>query len=352
MFDYSSSIACTLNGNPGPSAQGAQLTVTVAKDDVLACTLTNKRKAHLSLSKQLIPASDPGRFDLKVGGTVVKASAGDGDSGSTQVAPGTYKLSEVAATGTSLSDYTSSIACTRNGSPGPSASGPSLNVSVDWGDVLACTITNRLGATITVRKDLRPSSDPGRFDLKVAGQVVKAAAGNGGSGSTQLPAGTYRVAESGSGGTSLADYATAIACTLNGSPGPSASGTPQLDVTVATGDQLTCTFTNKRKAQVTLTKHLVPASDPGRFDLKLTSSTLVRVVKAGAGDGDSGSIQVAPGTWTVGESPAVGTSLSDYTSAIACTRNGGSGPGGNGTSLQVTLAPNDVLVCTITNQRK
>ena len=43
--------------------------------------------------------------------------------------------------------------------------------------------------------------------------------------------------------------------------------------------------------------------------------------------------------------------LHHYTSAIACTRNGGSGPSGNGT-IQVTLAPADVLVCTLTNERK
>jgi hypothetical protein len=110
---------------------------------------------------------------------VVRAGAGEGDSGSRLVGPGTYTLSEVAGAGTSLSNYSSSIACTINGNPGPSASGTSLNVSVDWGDVLACTLTNRMGATITLRKDLRPSSDPGRFDLKVAGTVVKAGAGNG-----------------------------------------------------------------------------------------------------------------------------------------------------------------------------
>ena len=135
-------------------------------------------------------------------------------------------------------------------------------------------------------KSLVPASDPGRFDLKVGGQVVKASAGNGGSGSIGVLAGTYRVSESAAFGTTLDGYATSIACTLNGGPGPSASGTPQLDATVATGDQLKCTFTNKRKAQVALTKHLVPSSDPGRFDLKLTSSNGVRVVRTSAGDGD------------------------------------------------------------------
>jgi hypothetical protein len=352
LSDYAVSIACTLNGNAGPSASGTQLDVTVSEGDQVACTITNKRRAQVALSKHLIPSSDPGRFDLAVGGTVVKVSAGDGDSGSIQVAAGTYRLSEVAAIGTNLANYASSIACTRNGSPGPSGSGPSLNVSLGWGDVLACTVTNQPGATITLTKSLAPSSDSGRFDLKVAGTVVKAAAGNGGSGSLGVLAGTYRLAESAVAGTSLSDYATSIACTLNDNPGPTASGTTQLDVTVAVGDQLKCAFTNKRKATVTLTKHLVPASDPGRFDLKLTSSSGVRVVRTSAGDGDAGTIQVAPGSWTVLESAATGTNLSDYGSSIACTRNGGPGPSGTGQSLQVTLSPADVLVCTITNQRK
>jgi Prealbumin-like fold domain len=106
---------------------------------------------------------------------------------------------------------------------------------------------------------------------------------------------------------------------------------------------------------ITLTEDQVPSSDPGSFDLKIEGKNWNRegtVLKAGAGDGDSGSIQVAPGSWTVLESAAAGTTLSDHTSSIACTRNGNPGPSGNGQSLQLTLAPNDVLVCTITNQRK
>ena len=307
----------------------------------------------ITVTKQLVPAFDSGRFDLKVGGSVVKAAAGDGDVGSIVVAPGTYRVSESGVTGTSPSDYSTSIACTLNEKPGPVANGKTqLDATVAEGDLLACTITNRRKARVRLTKLLNPAADPGRFDLKVAGKVVKASAGNGDSGSMQLPAGTYRVSESAAAGTSLDDYASSIACTVNGNPGPSASGTTHLDVTVVEADIVKCALTNKRKAQVTLTKHLVPASDPGRFDLKLSSSSQVKVVKTGAGDGDSGSVQAAPGTWTVLESAASGTNLSDYGGSIACARNGSPGPSGNGTSLQLTLAPADVLVCTITNQRK
>ena len=257
---------------------------------------------------------------------------------------------ESAAPGTSLSDYASSVACTRNGNPGPSGNGASLQVKLSPSDVLACTLTNsrKSAATITVAKDLRPSADSGRFDLKVAGMVVKASAGNGESGALGVAPGTYRVTESAAPGTSLSNYTTAIACTINGNPGPSANGTTQVDVTVVTGDQAVCTITNKRKAQITVTKHLVPSSDPGRFDLKVGGT----VVAAGAGDGGSGSKLVGAGTYTVSEVAVPGTSQSDYASSIACTRNGGSGLSGNGASLNVTVAPGDVLVCTITNQHK
>jgi len=93
------------------------------------------------VKKDLIPASDPGRFDLKVGSTVVKAAAGDKDSGSTRVKPGTYTVREIAAIG-QLSDYTISIACKKNGAPDVSGPGPSISVTVAAADIEFCTITN------------------------------------------------------------------------------------------------------------------------------------------------------------------------------------------------------------------
>jgi hypothetical protein len=348
LSNYSTSIACTLNGGPGPSAaETTKLDVTAADGDRLACTLTNRRKATLTLTKHLTPVSDPGRFNLKVGGTVVKAGAGEGGSGSMQLAPGSYSVSEVAAAGTNLSDYASSIACTLNGGAGLSGNGPVLNVTVSAGDELGCTLTNKRKAAVTLTKLLLPASDSGRFDLRLGSTVIKAGAGNGDSGSIQVAPGTYRVTEIGVAGTSLANFSTSIACTLNGVSGPAARGTTKLDVTVMAEDVLACTLTNRRKATITLTKHLMPSSDSGAFDLKVGGT----VVRAGAGDGNSGSRQVGAGTYTLSEVAAAGTSLSNYGSSILCTLNGVSGAPGSGTSLKVTVAAGDVLVCTITNQR-
>jgi outer membrane protein assembly factor BamB len=348
LSNYTTSIACTRNGAPGPSGKSTSLNVSIGPADMLDCTITNRRKATVTVTKSLLPGADAGRFDLRVAGAVVKASAANGDSGSAQVAPGVVRVTETAAAGTNLSDYTTSIACTRNGGPGPSANGIKVDVNLGPADVLACTITNKRKGTVSVTKSLLPGADAGVFDLKVDGTVVKASAGNGDSGSLQVPAGTHKVLEVGAGGTSLANYASSIACTVNGSPGPSGNSS-SLTVTVGPADAVACTITNKRKATVSVTKSLVPTNDPGRFDLKVAGM----VVKANAGNGDAGSTKMAPGTFRVAETAAVGTSLTNYTTSIACTLNGGPGPSANNTTkLDVTVAPADVLACTITNTRK
>ena len=100
---------------------------------------------------------------------------------------------------------------------------------------------------MTLTKSLVPSSDTGRFDLRLGPAVVRAGAGDGDSGTAQVarPA-PIRVTESGAAGTTLSSYATSIACTLNGLPGPAVDGTTQLDVTLVAGDRLACTLTNRR----------------------------------------------------------------------------------------------------------
>jgi outer membrane protein assembly factor BamB len=200
--------------------------------------------ASIQVSKDLVPATDPGRFDLRVGSTVVKAAAGNGDSGSTEVPPGTYTVSEVASAG-SLANYDSSISCDLDGTPGPSGSGTSLDVTVAAGDQLTCTITNQRKPTITVTKHLVPANDAGRFNLQIDGVTYAANAGNNGTtGSITVATGSHTVRETAGTNTVLDGnhYVSQISCT----DGSSAHGT-SLNVTVTYGDAVTCTITNTRK---------------------------------------------------------------------------------------------------------
>ena len=100
-------------------------------------------------------------------------------------------------------------------------------------------------------------------------------------------------------------------------------------------------------AKITVKKTLVPTSDSGRFDL-LVGST---VVASAAANGGSGTTTVGPGTFTVKETASSGN-LANYVTSIACTKNGLADVSGTGTSIAVTVAGDDVEVCTITNKRK
>ena len=72
---------------------------------------------------------------------------------------------------------------------------------------------------MTVVKDLKPGDDPGRFDLKVGDEVVKAQAGDGDAGSKSVAPGDYTVSEAGE---TLAKYDSSVACD-NGQSGDGSS---------------------------------------------------------------------------------------------------------------------------------
>ena len=69
--------------------------------------------------------------------------------------------------------------------------------------------------SITVVKNLSPTDDPGKFDLKIDGQDAASGVGHGGTGSIAVDAGEHVVRESGADGTSLDDYEVAIVCRNN-----------------------------------------------------------------------------------------------------------------------------------------
>jgi|GEM_PF-4167428 len=106
----------------------------------------------VTVKKSLSPVTDPGRFDLKVGDAVVKAGAGNADSGSTRVADGAgVTISEVATDSANpLTNYDSTIDC----GAGPTV-GSSLALSSVTSD-LTCTVTN-------TRKVVPPPAKKAKF---------------------------------------------------------------------------------------------------------------------------------------------------------------------------------------------
>ena len=129
----------------------------------VTCVVTNKEQPQVKVTKDLEPSSDPGRFDLQIGGTTRKEDAGDGGTtGFVHVAPtGSLTVGEVAGDGsTDLGKYTSAVAC--DSEKGGSQT-TSHTFGVGYGDKVSCVVTNtRKQGQVTVEQGLAAGGREGR----------------------------------------------------------------------------------------------------------------------------------------------------------------------------------------------
>ena len=106
-------------------------------------------KGNVTVILELVD-SDGFRFDLYVGAQVVLAAAGDGGSGTTTVAPGSYSLGPDPGPQNTLSNYVGSTSCTKDGNPYIANAEHGASVDVAAGDHVVCTIRLvRIGHTAT-----------------------------------------------------------------------------------------------------------------------------------------------------------------------------------------------------------
>jgi len=311
-------------------ACGADGSVTLTAGEAATCTITNRlRPARLTITKLCVPATDEGRFRLEINGQAVGSPARCGGTRAMDVAPGTHHVRERGAGGTDVANYTRVIGgdCDADG-----------RVQVAPAESATCTITNVRRpdgshvAELTLLKVCAPSSDGGRFYLRIVGVTADEVSCGGRLGPVALLPGTHHVGETSAADSELSAYTTAIggACQADGS------------IRLTAGEAATCTITNTRRgaptAVLTVAKHCQPSHDSGRFVLDVDELEL-----SGIRCGQStGPITVAAGTRLVGEvatPPAIGD---DYRTEFAgdCTAGG-----------TITLAPNQRATCTVTNIR-
>lgn len=333
----------------------------------LACNAT------LTLNKTTLGGSGgPFGFTLtntsrNTGGTATTSAANspvqvDGNAGTAGVQP--FGIANAAAavtiaesslpTGWSLTNATCSNAA--GTTVGSLASGTYTipGGSIGPAAALTCTFTN---ARTTLR--LQKALPNGRalatdqFTLSISGTGAPSAVTTTGTGSTATGTVThttatagssYTLSEAGAPGTSLGSYVPTYSCS-NARPGgqtPSGSGAT-FNVTPVAGDDLTCTFSNARRPQLTLIK-TVTNDDGGT---QVPSAWTLSAAGPTAISGATGSAAVTnaalnPGTYTLSES----TLPSGYSATpYSCSINGGVPASGN----SVTLAMGDSAVCRIHN---
>lgn len=136
-----------------------------------------------------------------------------------------------------------------------------------------CVIARSNTAKLEVVKSLAPSTDSGRFDLKIGSTTYATNVGDGGTTGTQVMSASsngtsYTVYEAAtaSTNTSLGNYSTTAVCkdlhgtgtTLASNSSLTGSNTRQLTVSVKADSDVVCTFTNTRSTgNITVTKRVI-----------------------------------------------------------------------------------------------
>ena len=299
--NFSTTFSCT-NGVTGTGTVIAPFNVAAGAN--ITCTFVNTR---LTGNVTVVKSTTGGPFDA--GQTFTFTRTGTGASGTVTLAPGGSSTVAVNAgltagfTETANPNFSTTFSCT-NGVSGTGTVIAPFNVAA--GANITCTFVNtRLTGQIKVIKELRPSNDPGRFNIFADGTVL-ANAGDASviSPTTFLSGAVVPVGETGgtNPATDLRNYTTTIGCVVeNTGAVVVAAGTPltgdltrQLNVTVRPGVTIACTLTNTR-ATGTIT--VVKSATGGPFDAGQTFTVTVAGQTFNlAPGGSTGPITVPGGT--------------------------------------------------------
>ena len=295
--------------------------IGLAAGETVTCTFTNTQRGKIIVVKQTDPdgSTQQFEFDPSYGANFFLADGQSNDSGFLQ--PGTYSVGEVNLpsgwdpTGATCSD----------------GSDPA-SISLQSGEVVTCTFTNRQRGTIIVKKVTNPSTatDLFTFTGDAAGSI-----GNDGTITVgNLVPGTYTSTETVPTGWDL----IGLSCNDGLSATPS---TPNIGTATATfkldpGETVTCTFTNKQRGKIIVQKITQPAGSSQSFEFDPTYSGTNFFLTDGQSN-DSGFL--VAGTYGVAE-----VNIPPLWDLISKTCDDGSAV--NAISLQ----PGETVTCTFTNR--
>ena len=218
---------------PGALLLAATVFATLAAADAPSIAAESRGKPTLTVIKRVDATGDRGRFNLRIDGRVHARAVGDGGTtGAVPLDPGVHTVSETAAPGTRLADYTRTFkgACNAKG-----------EVTLKRGDAKTCIIVNTPKPTgrtsLKVTKVVVPSGAKGVFNLTIDGTVWAANVGHGGTtGLVVLPPGPHQVGETAGVATALGEFVPSYSGDCN------AAGA----VTLVAGQASACTITNTR----------------------------------------------------------------------------------------------------------
>lgn len=309
------------------------------------CVLIAPTKAKLEVVKNLSPTTDPGLFDLKIGGITYADNVGNnGTTGQIIVNAGSITILEAENAPTDLATYTTTLVCKdQNGLGNTVFSSSPTGVDTRQGtftitaetDVL-CVFTNtRQSGTLTLIKAVQNNYGgnalPNDFGLKIDGTATTSGT------AVSLTTGAHSINE-----TQLPGYELV---SITGANCPTVLGG---NATVVNGQSTVCTITNREKAPgLTVVKKVTNdnggnniASD---FTLRVNGTALTAPVMSNAN---------LTATYTFANTQSNSSYnisedlLAGYVgSAVACLDN----QTGAAVANPVVLNEGQAVTCTITN---
>ncbi len=229
--------------------RAAQGSATGAVGNLLDGVVVSRSTCSLQIRKVLVPASDPGRFDLFAADQRVASAVGDGGSSPVlAMALPIVHVSERSADPVPLDKYVSTTRCVdrANGEVVAEAPASELTLVYDRPMAVRCTIENVRGPALIMEKETYPADDPGRFDLRLDGTTVAAAVQNGYvTDPTPTRPGKHVVSSVPVRGAAASEYGSSVQCRTHGRRAAVEAGRT---ATIRTGPELlgTCVFIDVR----------------------------------------------------------------------------------------------------------
>ncbi len=332
LSNYGASLVCsnTLAGSATALTTLVPGVITPTWGDNILCTLTNSTVPRLSLIK-IIGAprvNNTDQFTIRISiGTTNVATATTTGTGAvvtngtiapiTVTAGTTYTLNEIAAGGTTLANYVSTLACTNTASGSPTVLPNTVGGTVTprAGDAINCIMTNTPRPRLRLAKALGGArlASTDQFVMQIAqGATIVGTATTTGTANTVTNGQTsvvfataglgYVFRENASGTTTLTNYTATLACTngFTGSPTPMPTSVPAT-ITPVLGDNINCIMTNTPRsanAVLSISKASTVISDPfnGTINPKAIPGAFVRyfitVTNTGRGAVDAGTVVI------------------------------------------------------------
>lgn len=219
--------------------------ITPSAGEVITCTFSNTKYATIIVKKTMVGGTDGFNFTGDVSGAI---NANGATLSVGNLLPGTYTSTEIDKTGWDLTG----ISCDDNDSTADLQT-KTATFNVSAGEVITCTFSNTKRGTITVEKITDPNGSEQTFGFVLGGDATGSAnISDGGSHLfDNLLAGNYTLVENPTTGWDLKN----ASCTTNQDRSLPYDGNQITSITLHSGEDILCLFTNEQRGKVIVTKY-------------------------------------------------------------------------------------------------